>query len=110
MRIYGSIQTALWFDRNFNHLSDQGRLLAVYLLTCPHGNLLGCFRLPCGFVCEDLKWELAKVTQAFQELIDAHLVKYDADSGWVSIIHFLKNNPIVNFNQGRCVEKLCHQR
>ncbi len=109
MRLYGSIHTSLWFDANFNQLSDQARLLMVYLLSCPHGNLLGCFRLPPGFVCEDLKWELEKVTTTFQELIETHFVKFDIRTNWILILPFLKSNPIVNVNQGRCVEKLCHQ-
>ena len=37
-------------------VSDDARLLALYLLTGQHTNMIGCFRLPDGYVSEDLAW------------------------------------------------------
>lgn len=48
MREYGSVQTQFWPDLALQNLSTHAKLLAVYLLTGPHTNMLGCFRLPTG--------------------------------------------------------------
>lgn len=68
MRDYGQIQSSFWTDPDIQKLSDQGKLLAVYLLTGPHSNGLGCYRLPVGYVCADFGWSAETVSKAFQEL------------------------------------------
>ena len=49
-------------------LSNEAKLLALYLLTGPHTNMLGCFRLPASYVAEDLGWDLKTVSKRFNEL------------------------------------------
>ena len=56
MRIYGAVQVCFWANAETQYLSDQGKLLAIYLLTGPHSNMIGCFRLPDGYITEDLRW------------------------------------------------------
>lgn len=54
MRDYGKVYTRFWLKQNVLSWSDSAKLLGLYLLTCPHCNLLGCFRLPIGYVASDL--------------------------------------------------------
>ena len=68
MRIYGSIHTCFWSSKATQELSDQAKLLAIYLLACPHSNMLGAFRLPDAYISEDLHWDIAIVKKTFQEL------------------------------------------
>lgn len=106
MREYGSVQTQFWSDLALQNLSTHAKLLAVYLLTGPHTNMLGCFRLPTGYVAEDLKWDGETVYDAFAELSQIGFLSRDAKLDWVCIQHFLVWNPIENPNQGKSVSKL----
>ena len=106
MRIYGSIQTCFWENSDAQKLSDQGKLLATYLFTGPHSNMLGCFRLPAGYITEDLNWDIHKVKNAFEELSEANFITREETSGWLLISNFLKWNPIQNPKQSKGVQKL----
>ena len=106
MRTYGSVHTCFWENHTNQQLSDQAKLLALYLLTGPHSNMLGCFRLPEGYVTEDLKWDTSKVKAAFNELSNISFLTRDTQSSWVVIHDFLKSNPIQNPKQGVGVEKI----
>jgi|GEM_PF-1314138 len=106
MRIFGSIQLCFWASLDTQQLSDQGKLLAIYLLTGPHSNMLGCFRLPDGYITADLKWNIETVKKAFQELFRSQFLTRDDPSGWLIIHKFLKWNPIQNSKQGVGVQRL----
>jgi len=103
---YGSVQTQFWSDSSLQNLSTHVKLLAVYLLTGPHTNMLGCFRLPLGYVSEDLKWDGETVCKAFAELAQIRFLVRDPESNWILITHFLDWNPIENPNQGKSLSKL----
>lgn len=98
MREYGQVQCAFWSDPDIASLSDDGRLLAIYLLTCSHSNGLGCYRLPDGYVQADLGWVPERVSKAFQELFEIGFSKRCKRSFFVLIPKFLKWNPIQNGN------------
>ena len=42
---YGRIEETFWHDPKIRALSEDGRNLMLYLLTCPRKNRLGCFAL-----------------------------------------------------------------
>lgn len=106
MRTYGSIQTKFWTHRDVIGLSDQAKLLASYLLSSPHTNMLGCFRIPIGYIAEDLRWGIETATKALNDLSEIEFLTYDTVSGCVLIHNFLKYHPIENPNQGRSIAKL----
>lgn len=109
MRLYGSIHTKFWANPDIQKISDQAKLLAAYLLSSSHTNMLGCFRVPMGYIAEDLKWDFFAVTKAFAELTAINYLTYDAENSWVFIHQFLKYNPIENPNQGRHITKLFNE-
>lgn len=106
MRIYGSVRTCFWESADTQQLSDQGKLLAIYLLTGPHSNMIGSFRLPDGYIIEDLRWNVQTVKKAFNDLHKIKFLTRDECQGWLVVHHFLKWNPIQNPKQGVCVIKL----
>ncbi len=106
MRIYGSIQTKFWTHADVRQLSDQAKLLATYLLTSSHTNMLGCFRIPIGYIAEDLNWSFEVVAKARDELAKINFLLYDEASSWMIINSFMKYHPIENPNQGKSVAKL----
>src|SRR5262245_57907907 len=106
MRTYGSIQTKFWSHLDIHLLSDQAKLLALYLLSSSHTNMLGCFRIPIGYIAEDLRWTVDIASKAINDLVEIEFLTYDTVSSWVIIHNFLKFHPIENPNQGRSIEKL----
>ena len=109
MRDYGKVQSTFWTSDDICKLSNEGRMLALYLLTGPHTNQIGCFRLPDGYVAEDLKWNSETVSKGFQELHDNGFATHDSSSKWVVIHAYLKWNEIENPNQGKSAARLFDQ-
>jgi hypothetical protein len=109
MRDYGKVSTSFWSSEDMKSLTDDGRLLALYLLTCGHTSLLGLFRLPDGYVSEDIGWSSQRVTQGFDELFKNGFATRDSTSKWVFIHKFLEWNPLDNPNQGIAALKLFSQ-
>ncbi len=103
---YGSIETQFWSDLTLQTLSTHSKLLAIYLLSGPHTNMLGCFRLAIAYVAEDLKWDPETVSKAFIDLQQIKFLIRDVKSNWVFIYQFLEWNLIENPNQGKCLNKL----
>lgn len=106
MREYGSIQTKFWTHADVQLLSDQAKLLGAYLLSSPHTNMLGCFRIPVGYIADDLKWNTEIVTKALDDLSQIGFLIYDNKNSWVTIASFLKHHPIENPNQGKSIAKI----
>ncbi len=106
MRDYGKVYTRFWLKQNILSWSNDGKLLGLYLLTCPHCNLIGCFRLPIGYIVSDLAWDEQQATKALAELAKAQFIVRCQRSGWTMIRRFLKHNPIENPNQGKAAFKL----
>jgi hypothetical protein len=46
MRDYGKVYSTFWSSDTTSPLSDDGKLLALYLMTCGHSTIAGVFRLP----------------------------------------------------------------
>lgn len=97
MREYGQIQCSFWTDADHQGLSDAAILLAAYLLTGPHSNGLGCYRLPIGYIQEDRpNWSIETISKGFNELSRIGFCKRCETTKYVLIPKFLYWNPIVN--------------
>ena len=105
MRDYGVVRVRFWEWAKRKHLNAEERELALYLLTSPHGNSLGCFRLPMAYLCDDLGKGIETVTQTVSRLSEIGFLERDEETGWTWIIGFLEHNPIPNRNVGKAVEK-----
>lgn len=107
MRDFSKISPALWQSDRFNNLpSDDGRYLYLYLLTSRHQTSAGCYQLPDGYACTDLRWELERYARARKELIDADLVRFDEDTGVVMITRWFRHNPPMNSKHLTGVERI----
>lgn len=106
MSEYAKIQKRIWNSQTFLSLSDDARYLWLYLLTCPHGNMVGMFILKPGYVQDDLGWTVQRFKKAFDELTEKPttngcrgLVEYDEKTKVIWIKNFLEHNPIINPKQ-----------
>lgn len=106
MRDYGKVYTAFWSNEDVRAMSEDGRMLALYLMTCPHGNMLGCFRLPVAYVAEDLCWSGDRVSKGFDELFRYRFSYRCQRSSWLFIRNHLEWNPLENPNVGKAAAKL----
>lgn len=106
MRDYGKVFTGFWSSETTRSLSDDGRMLALYLLTSDHTNMIGTLRLPDGYACEDLQWSIERVSEGFANcLAKGFATRFDG-SNLVVIHNYLTWNPVENQNQAKAAIKL----
>jgi hypothetical protein len=100
-RDFGKISTSIWGSQKFLALSgDEARLLYLYLHTCPHGNAIGCFRLPKGYATTDLHWSEKTFDSAIEALCEVNLTGFDRAENVVRIVDFLRHAGITNPKHG----------
>jgi hypothetical protein len=92
MRQFSMIAPAIWESDRFCRLGDRSKLLMHYYLTGPHGNSIGCFRLPDEYACADLRWPLRLYRETRKPLIEGGLVQYDPVTSEVLIERWFKHN------------------
>jgi hypothetical protein len=106
MRDYGKVHTSFWSSATIRALTDDGRLLAAYLMTSPHSTITGVFRLPDGYVCEDMQWTPERVAKAFAELFAKGFGNRCETTKWVWVVKHLDWNPPENPNQRKSAAKV----
>jgi hypothetical protein len=106
MNRYSQVYSQIWFDEKYTELSDAAKLMFLYALTSPHGNMIGYYRLPVGYAACDLGWDKTDAANALKELASADMIRYDDKANVILIRHFLKYNPIQNENQAKGAVKL----
>lgn len=102
---YQKIESRIWNDEKFIQLTPLQQRLFLYILTCPHGNLIGVFVLKSGYVCEDLQVLPKDFQKDLLKIIEVGLVEYDEKVQVVWIKNFLRHNPITNPNQIKSARK-----
>ncbi|MCF8002529.1 MAG: DnaD domain protein [Halanaerobiales bacterium] len=102
---YIKIVTKIWTDEKISELSDQGQKLFIYILTSPHSNMAGYYRLPKPYIQYDLSWSDKLLDKPFSKLLDKSLIKYCEESSVVLIPKFFKYNSIQNKNQAKGAAK-----
>lgn len=106
MRDYGKIHVGFWSSGTLAGLDSDARLLAVYLMTSSHTTMIGAFRLPDAYACEDLGWTPERFRNGLETLSKAGFIKYDAEHKFVWVINFTKWNKPDNPNQLKAMVKL----
>jgi phosphoglycolate phosphatase-like HAD superfamily hydrolase len=105
MRDYGIVRVRFWEWAKRKQIDADERELALYLLTSPHGNSLGCYRLPMAYLCDDLGKDVETAARALSRLSAIGFLEREEVSGWTWIVGYLDHNPIPNRNVGKAVEK-----
>lgn len=106
MRDYGKVHTSFWSSPTITSMSEDARMLAMYLITAPHSTIAGVFRLPNGYVCEDLKWDAARVEKGFSELLAKGYANRCETTKWVWVCKHLEWNKPENPNQCKSAAKI----
>lgn len=109
MRDYGKVHSTFWSSGTTGGLTDDAKILALYLLTCSHSTIAGVFRLPDGYVSEDLGWDSARVRKGFAELFKKGFANRCETTKWVFIRRHFEWNKPENPNQWKSAVKIASQ-
>jgi len=103
---YAKVTRKIWHTSQFRALSREARELYLYIITCPHGNILGMFVLRPGYVVDDLRLpSRQRFTQLLGELLHQHLVAWDPDAEIILDLEYLDKHPLDNPNQVKAAVK-----
>ncbi len=97
--MYSRIEDKFWIDPMVRKMTEDARILFLYILTTPQRNIVGLFHLPSAFACYHLQWTPQRFEKALKELIKANRVKYDFDLELIFIKNFFKYQAPENPNQ-----------
>lgn len=105
MSRYGKIESGFWHSPKVKQLTERGRFLLLYLLSCPHGNAAGCFVLPDGYIASDVGWLAETVRETLSELLNKGLVQRDDATNLTRITGWWGHNAIENPNVAKHITK-----
>lgn len=98
---YANIHSGIWTDQKIPNLSLEERLYFIYLLTSPHSNMIGFYRLPLMYACYDMRVDEKQIKKWNDSLIKAEMIAYEYATDMVLILNYLKYNPILNIKQAK---------
>lgn len=76
MATYSKIYRKIWLDAKFRALSDDGKMLFLFLLTCPDsGTMPGLLRMGKAGLAESLDWSQDRLAKALPEVFPKALPK-----------------------------------
>jgi hypothetical protein len=108
VREWGKVPSAFWSMPAIARMSDDGLVLLLYLMTCGHGTIAGVYRLPDGYIQEDLgvKWPAERVAKGFEELLNNGFAYRCKSTKWVWVVKHLEWNRPENPNQRKAAIKM----
>ncbi len=107
MNRWTRIDSRVWSDAGFRQLTEHERLVWMYLLTCPHGNMLGLFRLPVLYAAADTGYAIEQLEDAMVAIEKAGLIKRDGELVW--ICRFLRYNAIAGPKSDACAAGIAEE-
>jgi hypothetical protein len=105
MREYGKVYSSFWQSPEVRAMTEDARTLALYLLTTPHGSLIGAFRMPDAYAAEDLQWGSERVAEGFRNLSESLFLSRDDATKWLILPKFLKWNQFDNPNVAKAAHR-----
>jgi len=94
--VYRAIETQLWHDPRVRSISAHAKLLFLYCITCPNGNMGGIHYLPLSSASRETGLTTEELHAALHELVTAGLVKWDEPNEVVWVVrqlHYQAHNP-----------------
>lgn len=88
MRDYGKVSPQFWIGETGKQLRGDAnaQLLALYLMTCPHSNMIGVFHCPVLYMAHETGLGAEGATKALARLSEVGFCEYDEDSETVFVI------------------------
>lgn len=95
-RVFNKISPALWASSRFHSLSYQAKTAFVYFCTNAHVTSAGCYVLPDGYACTDLRCDIESYRAMRAEVLGAAMIDVDVEHSVVLIEKWFKHNPPTN--------------
>ena len=89
---YTKVPRNLWDNERFRGLPEDSRNLYLYLLTSPHSNSIGYFRIDDAYISADLQWDRPRLDAAWPPLLEAGFAMRDARARLVFLVDALREN------------------
>ncbi|EHF8256004.1 hypothetical protein B8Z58_001829 [Enterobacter roggenkampii] len=89
MRDYGKVSPHFWIGRTGKELRQAGpesQIVALYLLTSPHANMIGLYYMPLAFLSHETGLPIEGASKGLSSAIKAGFCKYDEKSEMVWVI------------------------
>lgn len=90
---FNNVPTSM-FDFTFSALGPDAQRIEWTFRTSPHRATEGLFRLPFGYIEEDIGMDRETARAAIEEVVAKRPFRYDFDAAVVLDLHALRNNPI----------------
>jgi len=93
VRAYGKVTPRFWTGptgRRIRAAGPAAQVVALYLLTCPHANMLGLYYMPLPYVGHETGLSPAVVDDALAALVAGGFCRYDADTEFVWVIEMAR--------------------
>ena len=87
MRDYGVVSPKFWIGETGKALRGNApaQVLALYLMTCPHANMIGVFHCPVLYMAHETGLGIEGASKALQSLVEAGYCTYDEASETVFV-------------------------
>lgn len=102
---YYRVSPRFWTRAEQKGWSDDMKLLALYLLTCPHRTTEGLYRMPKKYAQADLEWSPQRFTERLAELIRDGFCDYDDAAQVVLINGAMRYQSCANDNMAKGAAK-----
>jgi len=81
MRDYGKVSCQFWTGKTGKLLRGdaEAQLLALYLITSPHANMIGVYHCPIMYMAHETGMTIKGASKALQRLIEAGFCTFDGD-------------------------------
>ena len=92
MRDYGKVSAQFWVGKTGRALrgNHEAQLVALYLMTSPHSNMIGVYHCPLQYVAYETGLPLEGASKGLQRLIEGRFCTYDFESETVWVHEMAK--------------------
>lgn len=93
MRAYGKVVPQFWTGATGRRIRAAGpavQVVALYLLTSPHANMLGLYYLPVPYICHETGLGAEPVGRALAVLSQAGFCRHDPETEFVWVVEMAR--------------------
>lgn len=93
MREYAKISPAFWMGETGRKLRGHphGQIVAMYLMTCPHANMLGMYYMPLVTIAHETGLTMEQASQGMAECVATGFCKFCPASDFVWVINMARH-------------------
>ena len=95
---YRKVEVRIWNDSKFVSMSDDGKLIFLFLLTHPHMTSIGAMKGGVGGLSEEMRWDTERLREAFREGVSNGMIEHDEKALLIVLPNFIKHNAPENPN------------